>query len=448
MSVNARALALQILYEVHSKGAYANLALSAGLKRQEIAPRDRSLCTELVYGTLRRQSTIDYVLGQFCKQKIDKLPPKILLIMRLGAYQLLYMDKIPPSAAVNESVKLARRFGHSGTAGLCNAVLRNIDRNRENILSGEIFPDPKIEPVRYLAARYSHPEWLMEEWLARFGFDDTEKLAEFDNQASDYTLRVNTLKITRDRVLDFLTAQGVEAVACAFPDEAIEIKAGAASEALQQLIADGLLYPQQVSSMLAAHVLNPREGALVLDLCAAPGGKTTHMAALMKNKGAIRAFDVHEHKLALIEENARRLGVNIIQTATADSRDLATVADNFADYILVDAPCSGLGVLRTRPDSRWHKSATTSAELAEVSYAILCEAVRKLKSGGELLFSTCTISESENEGNTARLLKEHPELSPAPIDVLPQIFRGESQMQILPTTHGLDGFYFAKFKKS
>lgn len=448
MSVNARALALQVLYEVHSNGAYANLSLSSALKRQEIGAQDRALCTELVYGTLRRQGTIDYVLGKFCKQRLEKLPPRILLAMRLGAYQLLYMDKIPPSAAVNESVKLARRFGHSGTAGLCNAVLRNIDRNRSEISSGAIFPDRQAEPAAYLAACYSHPEWLMAEWLARFGFDTAAELAEFDNQPSAYTLRVNTLKITRDRVLDFLEAQGVRAEVCPFPDEAITVTSGAAGAALKQLIDDGMLYPQQLSSMLAAHALNPRPGARVLDLCAAPGGKTTHMAALMQNRGEITAFDIHEHKLALIEENARRLGIDIIKTATADSRDLSAVADNSADYILVDAPCSGLGVLRTRPDSRWHKTDTTSAELAEVSYAILCEAVRKLKSGGELLFSTCTISEAENEGNTARLLAEHSELSPMAIEGIPQLFAGRESLQILPTTHGLDGFYFAKFRKS
>lgn len=447
MSVNARALALQILYEVHSKGAYANLALSAALKRQEVTPQDRALCTELVYGTLRRQGTIDCVLGEFCKQRLDKLPPRILLTMRLGAYQLLYMDKIPPSAAVNESVKLARRFGHSGTAGLTNAVLRHIDRQREEILDGKFFPDKQKEPAAYLAACYSHPEWLMSEWLERFGFEDTARLADFDNQPSLYTLRVNTLKITRDRVLDYLEAQGVTATAYRFPDEAIAITSGAGSPALQQLIDEGMLYPQQVSSMLAAHALNPQEGARVLDLCAAPGGKTTHMAALMKNRGEICAFDVHKHKLALIEENAARLGIDIIRTATADSRDLSEIADESADYILVDAPCSGLGVLRTRPDSRWQKTATTSAELAEVNYAILCEAVKKLKVGGELLFSTCTISEAENEGNTARLLAEHSYLAPLAIDCLPEIFGGRSQLQILPTTHGMDGFYFAKFKK-
>lgn len=453
MSANARALALQILYEVQTKGAYANLALSAALKQQDLPRQEAALCTELVYGTLRRQGTIDCILGHFCKQKLAKLPPRILIIMRLGAYQLLYMDKIPPSAAVNEAVKLARRFGHSGTAGLTNAVLRNIDREREGIAAGEYFPDKNAEPAAYLAAKYSHPQWLMAEWLARFGFDDAAALAEFDNQPSDYTLRVNTLKMTRDRVLDYLQGEGVAAIACPFPEEAILISGGAGNAALQQLIEGGVLYPQQLSSMLAAHVLAPAPGATVLDVCAAPGGKTTHMAALMQNKGKILAFDIHEHKLQLINDNARRLGIGIIQTAQADSRNLAAVPDESADYILVDAPCSGLGVLRTRPDSRWHKTPETSPELAELGWAILREAVKKLKPGGELVFSTCTISEAENEGNCARLLEECPQMRPLPISCLPEVFGGKAQVQILPTTHGWgdlrpDGFFFAKFYKA
>lgn len=447
MSTNARALALQILYEVHSKGAYANLALSVALKQQDLPPQERALCTELVYGTLRRQGTIDCVLAQFCKQKLAKLPPRILLTLRLGAYQLLYMDKIPPSAAVNEAVKLARRFGHSGTAGLTNAVLRNIDRNRDKIAAGEFFPDKEEYPAAYLAARYSHPEWLMAEWLARFGFDGAAELADFDNRPSDYTLRVNTLKMTRDRVLDYLEGEGVVVSACELTPEGIMVTGGAGNAALKSLIDEGILYPQQLSSMLAAHALNPTPGATVLDVCAAPGGKTTHIAALMQNRGQITACDIHEHKLALIEENAARLGISIIKTQAGDSRSLPMIADESVDYILVDAPCSGLGVLRTRPDSRWHKTAETSPELAEISYGILCEAVKKLKPGGVLLFSTCTISELENEGNCARLLAEHPEMQPLAIDTLPEIFHGAAQMQILPTTHGLDGFFFARFGK-
>ncbi len=443
MSVNARQLALQILYEVQSKGSYANIALSTALNRQEFAPADRGFCTELVYGTLRRQGTIDYILSKFIKQPLPKLPPKILLNLRLGAYQLLFMDKIPPSAAVNEAVKLAKRFGHQGTASLTNAVLRNIDRKRDEIAADDFYPDKQQQPAEYLAAKYSHPLWLAAEWLNNYGLAAAEKMCEFDNQPTPYTLRTNTLKISRDELLTKLAEQGITAQPLPFPEEAVLITDGSPAE----FISRGLVYPQQITSMLAAHILAPTADSLVVDTCAAPGGKTTHIAALMQNKGQINAFDVHEHKLQLINANARRLGIEIIQTAAADSRRLYSIPANSADYILVDAPCSGLGVLRSRPDSRWRKQEQTSAELAEIAYQILCEAATKLKIGGKLLFSTCTVSELENQQNVRRFLAEHPNFAPEPITYLPELFENKTEMQFLPHQHGLEGFYFAKFTK-
>jgi 16S rRNA (cytosine967-C5)-methyltransferase len=442
---NPRRLALEILYEVESKGAYGNIALGSALKRSDvnaITPADRAFITELVYGTLRMQGTIDYILTKFIKQPLGKLPQRILLILRLGVYQLLYMSKVPPSAAVNESVKLAKKYGHQGTASLTNAVLRNIDRRRDEIS----FPDKEQQPAEYIAAAYSHPLWLVQEWLARFGFEKTCRLCDFNNQPAPYTLRVNTLKSSREEVLRIFAESGVQAEPCAYPEEAIIVTAGNTAK-IFGFIEAGLVYPQQLSSMLAAHVLNPQPGSRVLDVCAAPGGKTTHMAALMQNKGEILAFDVHEHKLQLLQDNAARLGIDIIKTQVADSRHLDMVADLSADYILVDAPCSGLGVLRSRADSRWRKTADASAEIAEVAYGILCEAARKLKPGGKMLFSTCTISETENEENLRRFLAAHDDFASEDIAYLPKLFAGQSFLQVLPQKHNIEGFFFAKLRR-
>lgn len=445
MSVSARQLALQILYEVSFEGSYANLALAAAFARCQPEAADRAFCTELVYGTLRQQGTLDYILSRFCGNKMTKLPPRILLALRLGAYQLLYMSKVPSSAAVNESVKLARRFGHQGTAGLTNAVLRNIDRRRAEIAAEDFWPDKQAEPAQYLAARYSHPLWLAEEWLNRFGFDAAAELCDLNNQPAPYTLRVNTLKTNRDEIISRLTAEGIAANIPPYPAEALQLANSGA--AVGQLIDAGLLYPQQLSSMLAAHVLDPQPGQTVLDVCAAPGGKTTHLAALMQNRGHILAFDAHEHKVRLIEQNAQRLGIGIITAAAADSRHLDIIPDAAADRILVDAPCSGLGVLRSRPDSRWRKQPESSGELAELSCQILNEAVKKLKPGGRLLFSTCTISRTENEQNAARLLAEHEAMTARPIEYLPEVFAGKASLQLLPFEQGLEGFFFALFEK-
>lgn len=436
---NPRRIVLDVLYAVENTGAYANIALNEALQKTPASVERHAFITELVYGTLRMRGTIDYILTQFYKKPLEKLPLRILLALRIGVYQLFFMSRVPQSAAVNESVKLARKYGHQGTASLTNAILRNIVRGGDNIT----FPDKDADPVGHIAAVCSHPHWLVQEWLERFGFDDTLALCSFDNQSAPYTLRVNTLKISREDVLQRLAAEGIDAEPLAFPSDGILVHGGS----VNALIGEGLLYPQQQSSMLAAHVLSPLPGSRVLDVCAAPGGKTTHMAALMQNKGEIRALDVHQHRLGLIKSNADRLGIGIIRTQQADSRDLSDVPDGWADFVLVDAPCSGLGVLRSRPDSRWRKSADTSREIASVAYAILEEAARKLKPGGQLLFSTCTISEQENEQTITHFLAEHKDFAAVPIDCFPELFAGQSSLQVLPQRHNMEGFFFAKLQR-
>lgn len=440
---NPRETALLVLHQVAKEDAYANLALNTCLRRFSLSPLDKGLATELVYGTLRRQGTLDYWLGRFLTRPLTKLPLWILLILRLGLYQLRYMDKIPPAAAINESVRLAKKYGHQGTAGLVNGVLRNVLRHPEKL----IFPDADEFPDQFISVCYSHPLWLVRRWLDEYGFDDTVALCEFDNQSAEFSLRVNTLKTNRETVLRRLEAAGVDAKAGRYAPEAI-LTGPVHKDTVQTLLAEGQVYSQHQSSMLAAWALRPQPDSRVIDACAAPGGKTTHLAQLMENRGEIRAFDLFDHKVKLIQENCARLGIDIVRAARCDSRFLPEELDDWADYVLVDAPCSGLGVLRIRPDARWQKTADQIPRLAALAGEILDCAARKVRVGGEILFSTCTVTKEENQDAVARFLRDHPNFEPIAITGMQKMLFAEAACwQVLPQKHGLDGFFLAKLRR-
>ena len=440
---NPRNLALQVLSQVIADGAYANLALGANLQKVDISAADRALTTKLVYGVLREQGLLDYILEQFLRTPLDKLPLKILLCLRLGLYQFWCMDKIPAAAAINESVKLAKKYGHKGTAGLVNGVLRNIERSRDSIK----LPTREDDPVLYLSVCYSHPRWLVEMWLRDFGFEVTEAICRHDNQSVGFSLRVNSLKTDREDILARLRSSGMQAQPGEFAPEAILITDNARIE-VKELINAGLVYPQHQSSMLVAHALAPRPGSRVIDLCAAPGGKTTHIAQLMQNQGEIRAFDLHPHKVKLIEDNCQRLGIDIVRAAAGDSRRPPAELQNWADYVLADVPCSGLGVLCSRPDARWHKKPAEIEALAEVAAEILDAAAGLVKVGGVLLFSTCTLTRRENEDNAEAFLQRHPEFEPEAIFAPePLLYENKAFWRIMPNLHHMDGFFLARFRR-
>lgn len=398
----------------------------------------------MVYGSVRRRNTIDWALAPFLRRPAASLDPVVRSILRLGAYQLIYLERVPAAAACNESAQMTRRMGFSSAVGLVNAVLRNLQRALPLR-----FPDPGEEPVRYLSLYHSHPEWLVTEWLDCFGYDETQALLAADNLPAPFAVRTNTLKITREELEGSLAAAGISAAPARWAPEGLYLeKAGAPENPLFQ---EGLYFIQDEAAMLVARALAPSPGGLVIDLCGAPGGKTTHLAALMEGSGRLLAVDIHAHRLVLLAENCQRLGVPNVVGHLADARHLPEYHGT-ADFVLVDAPCSGLGVLRRRPDLRWRKTPADMAGLADLQAELLDEAALCLKSGGVLVYSTCTIRPGENELQVARFLARHldfhrDDLAPH----LPEALLTGSetgQLQLLPHRHTTDGFFLARLVRS
>jgi len=448
--MQARETAYRILADVEN-GAYANIILDEYLRTQQLSVADRGLVTEIVYGTVKYRLKLDWIIGQLVK-KSAKLETGPRIILRLSLYQILFLERVPPSAVTNEAVKLAKKLFHAGVAGLINGVLRNYLRNPDQV----IWPDSKKQPIEYLEVCFSHPRWMVARWLVRYGFAQTQKLCEFNNRPADLWIRTNTLRCSREDLFKRLTDEGcIVEKSRRIPTGLLLLSAPPLSRLLP--FAEGLFTVQDESSMLVAHVVWPAPGQEILDVCAGPGGKSTHLAQLMENKGLIVACDVHEHRLRLIEDNARRLGVTIIKTVLADATKMAADHEAKYDLILVDAPCSGLGVLRRRADSRWRKQEGDIHALAGLQKQIIENAISLLKVGGRLVYSTCTIEPEENEENIARIIREHPELravnliSYMPYEVETdeeKLELGRGVRQYLPFADNMEGFFIAALEKT
>jgi 16S rRNA (cytosine967-C5)-methyltransferase len=447
-SASARSVALEVLQEVEQHHAFSNLQLNAALRRYPLERRETGLATELVYGTLSRLNTLDWLAGQLLKKPISKIEPWVRNLVRLSLYQLAYLDRIPSHAVVHEAVEEAKRRGHKGITGLVNGVLRQYLRVKDELKVPEQWPKYKK-----IAIQHSHPEWLVKRWLSLYGPEQTVAICETNNMAPPLCLRVNHLKASREEVAAQIQQEMPEAEVSysdLSPDGLHVLKSGGIANA--RVFKQGLCTIQDESSMLVAYALDARPGAKVLDTCAAPGGKTTHIGEKMGNKGSILALDIHEHKLSLIKENASRLGVHIIATQLADARNLPQdLSDSLFDRILVDAPCSGFGVIRRKPDLKWQKTLEDVASIAEIQMQILAQASKWLKPGGKLVYSTCTMDPEENNKLVTRFLRENPdyELDGALVDDLPGKLRpffhkSGAYVQILPHYFGSDGFFISR----
>ncbi|HHY36740.1 MAG TPA: 16S rRNA (cytosine(967)-C(5))-methyltransferase RsmB [Firmicutes bacterium] len=440
----ARSVAIRALYRVNEEGGYANLLLPQMLAREKLSPQDRALATELVYGTLRWQKRLDWIIGAFSKRPLEKLDPWVRNILRLGAYQLCFLAGIPPHAAIYETVQLMKNYGHRGNVAFVNGVLRSILREGKKVQ----FPRVEEEPAAHLAVVYSHPQWLVERWLSRWGFAETKALLAANNQPAPLGLRVNTLKTTPAELQRMLEREGVQATPGRYLPEALLAEHAASLEQLASFRA-GFFQVQDEASQLAVHVLAPRPGERILDACAAPGGKTTHIAQLMGDEGAIWASDVHPHKLDLIRENCRRLGIKSVHVVARDARKWGEDCKGAFQRVLVDAPCSGTGVLRRRPDARWRKRPADLEELPALQLEILRGVAPCVAVGGTLVYSTCSLEWEENQAVVQAFQQAEPafrldNLTPYLPPGLESPTAREGYIQLFPHQHGTDGFFVAR----
>ncbi len=441
----AREAALHALVRYEQDLAYLNLALPAVVNH--LPEDERALAVYLAGGTIQRLNTLDWVLNLYSKRSIDSMTPWLRNLLRLSAYQLLYMDRIPDYAAVNEAVKLARRYGHRGVAGLANALLRRLSKE-----AGALpWPDRDKASEKYLALRYSIPEWLVTRMLKRFSFEETEKWAYASNLKPTVSIRPNLLKNSPAELQEKLTAAGIDTSASSTVPGMLHYQGGA-NPAVTEFFRSGLYTIQGESSALVAPLLNPDPAGTVIDLCSAPGGKTTHLAELMSDRGQIYAVEKQKSRLQLIEKAAARLGLKSVHPILADGREIENERLPKPTAILVDAPCSGLGVIRRLPEIKWRRKEADLPKMQTLQLQLLSAAANLLLPGGKLLYSVCTTEPEE----TGQVIKEfgsnHPDFM---LDGLHPLLPGSLQSKlstgptvtIWPHLHELDGFFIAKWKK-
>lgn len=443
-NVNPRRIALNILIDVEENKAFSNIAINKHIKKSNLTSLDRRFISQLVYGVLENKLYLDYIIKNFSKTKMKKIQAPILNILRLGLYQIIFLQKVPDSAAVNESVKLAKKINFR-LSGFVNGILRSYLRNKEKIQ----LPNYENNPIEFLSIKYSHPKWLVSKWVNDYGIEFASKLLEANNKSPDLTIRTNTLKINREDLIEKLIKEGVSCKKGDIAEESIIIEAMKNSLDDLESFRKGFFQVQDESSMLVSHILNPLEDEFIIDVCSAPGGKSTHIAQLMKNRGRVISRDIHKHKLDLVRENSNRLGVTIIETQQYDALKLDSKLVDLADRVLVDAPCSGFGIIRRKPEIKYLKDTKDIMELSRLQLEILKVSSRYVKNGGTLVYSTCTIQEEENKRVINKFLKQNDEFTLIDInkDLPHHIRSNEKFLQLYPNVSNTDGFFICKMRR-
>ena len=420
----SRKTAFEILFEIEKEGAYSNLTINRFLEKNK--PENPAFIRELVYGVLENKILLDYYLDNLIPSGIKKVKKKEATLLRLGIYQLIFMDSVPDYAAVNETVTIAKKLVR-GREGFINGVLRGYMKKGNEIK----LPDESKDLKYYLSVKYSFPTWLIDKWEEQYGIEECKLLLEASNSRPQLSIRVNIDKISRDDLKGYLEEKGYEVTLGTFSERTLHVKGSGLLD--DDKYKEGYFSIQDEASTVAADVLGATPGETIIDVCAAPGGKSTAIAELMKNDGKVYSCDIYEHKLELINSLAKRLGLSIIETTLLDGTKGKENWFAMADRVLADVPCSGLGVIRRKPEIKY-KDITDFTELVEIQKKILNNAAKYVKSGGTLVYSTCTINKDENQLQISEFLNNHWE------------FELISEKQFLPTEN-IDGFYVCKMIK-
>ncbi len=445
--IDQRKTVVDILMRVFKDGIYSHIAIKDALDRSlSLGKQERSFIKIVAEGSIERKIELDYIIDLFSSVKVSKMKPAIQNILRSAVFQMKYMNSVPVPVACSEAVKLAQSMGFYNLKGFVNGVLRNIGRNIENIE----YP-PQDDICKYLSVRYSMPEWLVEEWLIKYGPIVTPKILESFLKRAPLTVRMKADAGKREETLESLKKQGITVEKAPYVDYAFNLGNVNYINSLLEF-KEGLIYPQDVSSMLPALASGIKQGDYVLDLCAAPGGKCLHAADLMGGYGMVEARDLTDDKVALINDNIKRSGMINIKAVKMDATIYDSVSENKADIVFADVPCSGLGVIRRKPDIKYRVTRDAIGELTELQRRIMHNAASYVRPGGVLIYSTCTLGDSENLDNVRWFEENYPfELSsmdPFIPGELKSLTTGEGYLQLVPGVHDCDGFFVARFKKN
>lgn len=438
----ARQRAYDILLRVETERAYA-APLIAALPDADLSRDDRALAQEIVLGVLRLRMSLDYFIARYCERPIERLDMPVLIALRIGLYQLRYLTRVPRSAAVNESVKLVKQMGTASAAGLVNAVLRNAARH-PNEGPGEGIADP----IERASVELSHPRWMLERWQTSLGADDARQLALANNSPPATAFRINTLCVSSEEVLSDLETKGVTARASALTPDAFVVESGP-SRLVNEATRQGLIYVQDEASQLVAIILEPRAGHRVLDLCAAPGSKASHIAALSEDRGWVLANDLHPHRLRVLRATCKRLGIKSIDAIASDAtQPLPLIEAQTFDRVLLDAPCSGTGTLRSNPEIKWRLTAEDITRLSELQLNLLERGAVAVAQAGRLLYSTCSIEREENEEVVSRFLAGNLAFKVVKPNASADLITIDGFVRTFPHKHGCDGFFAAVLEKT